>query len=271
MPPNPQLREITTPLQLQAWQVMLQGHPDKVFVQYILNGIEFGFRIGYTWGSQLKAAKKNMTSAKEHPDIVSSYLAEECKQGRVLEPLSTRRAPECPHNRFWVIPKQHQPNCWRLIVDLSYPDGASVNDGISKELCSLQYIKIDQVAEVVAQHGQGAELGKIDIKNAYRVVHLSDHPLLGMRWEGKEYVDSALLFGLRSAPKIFNAIADALDWILQSKKVKCITHYLDDFVTIGAPKSGECASNMETMAQVCQQLGMPFAPEKIEGPLTCMT
>lgn len=116
--------------------------------------------------------------------------------------------------------------------------------GISKELCSLQYIKIDQVAEAAIQHGQGAELGKIDIKNAYRVVpvHPSDRRLLGMRWEGKEHVDSALPFSLRSAPKIFNAIADALEWILQSKRVKCIMHYLDDFVNIGAPKSGECAS-----------------------------
>ena len=77
-------------------------------------------------------------------------------------------------------------------------------------------------------------MGKIDIKNAYRVVpvHPSDRPLLGMRWEGKEYVDSALPFGLRSAPKIFSTIADTLEWILQSKGVKCIMHYLDNFVTI---------------------------------------
>ena len=111
---------------------------------------------------------------------------------------STRRVPEYPHQQVWG----YQPNHWRLIVDLSYPDGASINDGISKELCSLQYIKIDQVAEVAIQHGRGAVLGKNDIKNAYRVVpvHPSNCPLLGMRWEGKEYVDSALPFGLRLAP-----------------------------------------------------------------------
>ena len=27
---------------------------------------------------------------------------------------------------------------------------------------------------------------------------------------------------------------------------------------------------MKTMAQVCKQLGMPLAPEKSEGPCTCM-
>lgn len=108
---------------------MLQNHPDKMFVKYILNGMKFGFRIGYTRGSQLKPAKKNMTSAKEHPDIVSSYLAEKCKQGRVLGPFPPGELQNIHINRFGVIPKHHQPNCWRLIVDLSYPDGASINDG----------------------------------------------------------------------------------------------------------------------------------------------
>ena len=31
-----------------------------------------------------------------------------------------------------VIPKKGQPDKWRLLVDLSYPGGASVNDGIDR-------------------------------------------------------------------------------------------------------------------------------------------
>ena len=34
---------------------------------------------------------------------------------------------------------------------------------------------------------------------------------LRMKWQGQVYVDAALPFGLRSAPKIFNALADALE------------------------------------------------------------
>ena len=33
-------------------------------------------------------------------------------------------------NQFGVILKKHQPDKWRLIVDLSYPEGKSVNDAI---------------------------------------------------------------------------------------------------------------------------------------------
>ena len=42
-----------------------------------------------------------------------------------------------PHiNGFGIIPKPHQPGKYRLIVDLPHPRGASVNDGIERELCS---------------------------------------------------------------------------------------------------------------------------------------
>ena len=57
---------------------------------------------------------------------------------------------------------------------------------------------------------------KLDIKDAYRIVpvHLDDYHLLGIKWKGSTYVDRALPFGLRSAPKIFNAIADVIAWVL---------------------------------------------------------
>ena len=43
-------------------------------------------------------------------------------------------------------------------------------------------------------------------------VYPEDRVLLGMRWKGMVYIDTRLLFGLRSAPKIFTAVADALEW-----------------------------------------------------------
>ena len=54
-----------------------------------------------------------------------------------------------------------------------------------------------------------------------------------MKWQGKLYVDTTLPFGLRSAPKIFNAVADAAQWIIQEMGARYLWHYLDDFITIG--------------------------------------
>ena len=56
----------------------------------------------------------------------------------------------------------------------------------------------------------------MDIQQAYRMVpvHPDDRALLGMRWEGGVYIDTRLPFGLRSAPIIFTAVADALEWCI---------------------------------------------------------
>ena len=73
---------------------------------------------------------------------------------------------------------------WRLVIDLSSPDGHNVNDGISKELASLTYnMSVDYVVRGLLQRGRGALLAKMDIKQAYRniPVHPQDRLLLGMR------------------------------------------------------------------------------------------
>ena len=48
-------------------------------------------------------------------------------------------------------------------------------------------------------------------------------------------MDRSLLLGLRSAPKIFNAVADFLAWVLYCDGIPFVLHYLDDFLLLGAP------------------------------------
>ena len=70
---------------------------------------------------------------------------------------------------FGVIPKKSSGQ-WHLILDISTPHGRSVNDGIDKNLCSLSYISVDNVARQVVELGRGTKLAKMDIKSAYRLV-----------------------------------------------------------------------------------------------------
>ena len=78
------------------------------------------------------------------------------------------------------------------------------------------------------QLGIGTELAKADIKAAYRLVpvHPQDRPLLAMEWQEKVYVDTALPFGLWLAPKLFNALADTLEWYTKEQGVRFLWHYL---------------------------------------------
>ena len=77
-------------------------------------------------------------------------------------------------------------------------------------------------------------MAKMDIEEAYRIIpiHPDNRDLLGIYWDGQVYVDTALPFGLRSAPLIFTALADGLQWVLQQWGTSFIAHYLDDFITL---------------------------------------
>ena len=101
----------------------------------------------------------------------------------------------------------------------------------------------EEVAAIAAQMGWGSLLAKVVIKEAYKIVpvHSDNKHLLGIIWNSQLYIDAALPFGLRSAPLIFTALADALQWAIQQRVVQYIAHYLDDFFTVGPPNSDQCA------------------------------
>ena len=80
-----------------------------------------------------------------------------------------------------------------------------------------------------------------------------------------------LPFGLRSAPFIFNSIADMVEWILiNSYQIPDLLHYLDDFIIAGPPPSLQCTQNSATAKEVCQRLGLPLHPGKCVGPSTVL-
>ena len=142
--------------------------------------------------------------------------------------------PNIQVSRFGVIPKRSQPGKWQLIL---VPPGFSVNDAIDSEMCSLKYLTVDDAAKLILSLGKGTLMAKLDIAHAYRNirVHTDDHHLLGMMWNNQLFVDTVLPFGLRSAPNIFSAVADALEWILTQQGVSHSIHYLDDFFTAHLP------------------------------------
>ena len=266
--------QIHTPLKLTRWQQALSHHPNEQLAQFFLEGISGGFRIGYNCTyTNLKAARKNLEGARQHPEVVDEYLSKELALNRIVGPYKKSELPSIQISRFGVIPKRHQQNSWRLIIDLSHPKTHSVNDGIPKGLCGLSYITIDDAIHKILQLGRNTLLAKIDIKSAFRLlpVHPADRHLLGMEWRKFIYLDTCLPFGLRSAPKLFNILADLLAWIVSQKGVSICLHYLDDFLTMGPPATATCQSNLATLMSTCEDLGIPLATEKLEGPSTTLT
>ena len=222
-----------SPVVLDSLALALRCHPDNAFSSFILRGMAQGFHIGFDQSTCCpRSCSANHPSALANRTVVDVYIANEVTLGRLIGPLAREVAVGMHVSPIGLVPKAHQAGKWRMIVDLSCPHGHSVNDGISPSLASIQYASVDHAVQIILSLGQHTLLVKIDLKDAYRIVpvHPGDHHLLGIAWQGCTYIDRCLPFGLRSAPKLFSAVSDALAWAFMCAGIHGQVHYLDDFL-----------------------------------------
>ena len=82
-----------------------------------------------------------MPAALAHSEVVLNYLQKIIELSCIF--LVLPKACDFVHTSsigVIIIPKKKkQSGKWRLIVDLSSPSGASINDYITRELASLTY------------------------------------------------------------------------------------------------------------------------------------
>ena len=82
----------------------------------------------------------------------------------------------------------------RVIVDLSWPCGHSVNDGIPSdsylgEPLVLRYPTIHEIMNAVVTLGRGCHLYKRDLQKVYRrsPVDFKDYPFIGYTWDNQPF------------------------------------------------------------------------------------
>ena len=75
----------------------------------------------------------------------------------------------------------------RVIIDLSFPEGESVNDGIAKNFFQGKELNfnlptIQDLAHLIVARSQGAFIWRTDLKQAYRQLRNDplDYPLTGI-------------------------------------------------------------------------------------------
>ena len=167
----PPVLRICTPLKLDAWRQMLASYPDRAFAEFLLRGIQLGFRIGISPDFQCSPRPRNLKSALDHPTVVQAYLDREVQLGHMarlspkdmasVAPLGIQVSP------CGVIPKRNRPDKWRLIVNLSALHGSSTNDAIDPDLSSIAYSSIDNAGHMIKELGEGCLLAKFDLQETY--------------------------------------------------------------------------------------------------------
>ncbi len=90
--------------------------------------------------------------------------------------------------------------------------------------------------------------------------------------EGATLCRHGTAIGLRSAPILFTAVADAFGWALTQTGNPLLIHYLNDFLFIFAPPSNPNRGSLQRIIlDTLDRFGVPVAHEKIEGPSAIVT
>ena len=119
---------VQTQLCIKEWQKVLQGYWDTQLIDLL----SFGFPLDFDRKTSLKCDNKNHSSAIDYPEDVEAYLQEEAQFGAIMGPFLVDPIPHCHKSPFMTREKPHSDHR-RVIVDLSWPKGFSVNSGVDKD------------------------------------------------------------------------------------------------------------------------------------------
>ena len=247
------------------------GYHDFKVVDYM----RFGSPVSYAGPGLRNRRCRNHKGARDFPSDISSYLHTEVGMGSSLGPFQ--------ENPF-SIPLSYSPlNSTakrdsverRVIVDLSFPEGASVNAGIDKDIYLGQPIRlrlptVDDLVTLVKLKGRGCALAKRDLRQAYRQfpVDPGDWHLLAYSWRGKTYIDRVLPMGLRSSAFICQRITNAISYIMSTEGY-CSINYLDDFALAESWERAHAA--FDRLGTLLQECGIEESAHKASPPNTTMT
>jgi hypothetical protein len=261
---------VTTPFRPASWMRLLRDHPDAAWAHRLVHDLIYGVDIGYRGQRKLHVRSRNFVDSQEEEAAVDADLATETALGHVAGPFDR---PPFPHYRcspLKTVPKKGNASRFRIIHHLSHPHGRSINSSTADWPCVLA--GFDTAVRMVRRLGRGCFLAKLDVKAAYRCIPIrpADWPLLGMQWRGVYFFHKTLPFGLRSACHLWERYATALEWITQTVfAVHDSTHYVDDTCVGNATLPG-CTQDLGRAKAAMDELGVPDAPEKTEGPTTSL-
>ena len=178
--------QLDSQFNMEVWESYLRNYWDYQLIQML----KFGFPLDFDEGIMLKSDQTNHKSALAYPDHVCHYLQEEKQFKAIVGPFLEPPLVDMHTSPFITTEKPDSRNR-RVIVDLSWPRGHSVNAGVypDKYLGTefiLTYPSVDDITAKVTQLGKGSLLYKVDISRAFRHLKMdpSDYNKMGLKWGG---------------------------------------------------------------------------------------
>ena len=254
-------------LNIKAWRAHLSNYWD----QQLCDLLEFGFPLDFDRNCTLNSTEVNHTSAIQNSQHISQFIQEEIDHNAMLGPFDSK--PIRMHVSPLLVRDKQNCNSKRTIMDLSWPQGASVNDGVKKDVYlgteyDLRYPSVDTITNSLKNLGTSAQMYKIDISRAFRHIKVdpADIDLLGIQFQDKYFLDRSVAFGFRHGSLIFQRCTDAIRYIMTQNGFPNLFNYIDDLIYTGLPS--EIHSSFKFLKELLLELGLNISLKKLVPPST---
>ena len=159
---------VVAPINVLVLCKYLTVHPDRNFVNFLLDGFTNGFSVGYQ-GPLTAGQCRNLLSARSNPAVSNSCHIKKIQRSHTAGPFDIMPFPLLHCSPLGAVPKKD--GTYRIILDLSSPRGSAINEGISPETYSVCYSSFDDAVNMVLSVGAGGPcyMAKLDIQHAFRL------------------------------------------------------------------------------------------------------
>lgn len=229
--------------------------------------------MGFTRTDLPAQSSQNHGSALSNPTAIDDFLTTECELGATCGPfISNPLSVDIAISPLQIAySRTGKP---RVVVDLSYPPGHSVNCGIPRdtylgESFTLRLPGLDALLDIIRHKGSNCHLFKKDLSRAYRQLRIDprDYHLLGYQHRHALYFDVAPPFGLRSSAMMCQNTTSAVTFMYNKLGYSC-TNYIDDFG--GAETPDKAATAFQALGDLLNSLGLSTSPDKDSPPAPSM-
>lgn len=260
-------RTLSSGLNLEAWETSLEGYHDSEICSFL----RYGWPVGYHKETPPVSIKDNHPSATAHAQHIRQFIQDEIAHEAIIGPLKS------PPFKPWTLtsplmtrPKKNSEKR-RVIIDLSFPAGCAVNDGINIHSIygrdtAYTLPCISDFTTHVKKLGPTAWAWKADLSRAYRQLRVDpiDVPLLGLTFKDNVYIDLCPSFGCKSLSASCQRMAMAVVYLM-AKHGWTVLAFLDDFAGVEQTQlRAEKAYNQ--FLQISKELGLQLALDKCAPP-----
>ena len=245
--------------------------------EFLFEGFKNGFPLGYVNTTKVKITSKNLNFTIGDEINLWNKVMKEVKLARYAGP-----SKEIPFDDDFIqspiglVPKDNGTDM-HLIFDLSYPrvkrreHSTSVNANTPDHLCKVKHPDFSDAILHCLQEGKHCKIAKSDnrsafhnlgiLKSQWRYLIMAAKNPLDDQWY--YFVDKCLPFGASISCSHFQAVSDAVAFLVEFHTGKLVINYLDDYLFVHFRKS-LCNDQVSIFIEVCSKINLPVADDKME-------